>query len=87
MARYAILDTNVIIRHFKGHLSNPLDGFARRFVLRQSAVVVCELYRGARSRSAVKAIDALVRSSAEIWAPLSEDWLKAGRLVRAIGDD
>ena len=50
-------------------------------------MVLCELYRGTRDRAAEMALDGLVRSSAEIWSPLSEDWLKAGRLIRAIGDD
>lgn len=87
MARYAILDTNVVIRHLKGQLTHPLDRFARRYVLRQSAVVLSELYRGAQNRAAERAIDVLARSAAEIWAPVSEDWLRAGRLVRAIGDE
>jgi predicted nucleic acid-binding protein len=87
VARYAILDTNVVIRHLKGELPHGLDEFSRRYVLRQSAVVLCELYRGARDRAAERALDGLARSSAEIWAPLAGDWLRAGPLVRAIGDD
>lgn len=85
MARYALPDTNVLIRHFREDLTQEFMAFARRYILRQSAVVLSELYRGASDRASTRAVDLLARS-AQIWAPETSDWLQAGRLVRTIGE-
>lgn len=85
MARYALPDTNVLIRHLREDLTDELAPFARRYILRQSAVVLSELYRGASDRTSTRAVDRLARS-AQIWSPETADWLMAGKLVRALGD-
>ena len=86
MLRYALPDTNVLIRHLRGNLDDAFDPFSRRFILRHSAVVLSELYRGAGSAVARRVVDRLVKDAPTIWAPTTEDWLAAGRLVRTIGD-
>jgi len=85
LARYALPDTNVLIRHLREDLTDEFQAFARRYILRQSAVVLSELYRGAADTTSTRAVDRLARS-AQIWSPETADWLMAGKLVRALGD-
>jgi hypothetical protein len=84
---FAILDTGVYIDHWeRSRDSEVLATVRRRFVVRQSAVVLSELRRGARTKSAMRLVDALRKVSTVIWEPSVEDWWRAGRLIRAIGD-
>jgi predicted nucleic acid-binding protein len=84
---FAILDTSVYIDHWEhsGH-GEALADVRRRFVVRQSAVVLSELRRGARTKSAIRLVEALRKVSTVIWEPSVEDWWRAGQLIRAIGD-
>lgn len=84
---FAILDTGIYIDHWeRSRHSEVLAAVRRRFVVRQSAVVLSELRRGARTKSAVRLVEALRKVSTVIWEPSVEDWWRAGQLIRAIGD-
>jgi predicted nucleic acid-binding protein len=84
--RWGILDTSVYIDHWTGALApDALAGVAEGLIIRQSAVVLSELRRGARGATAVHLVEALHRSIA-IWEPSADDWWEAGALVQAIGD-
>jgi len=84
---FAILDTGVYIDHWEhSRHGRVLVAVRRRFVVRQSAVVLSELRRGARTKSALRLVDALRDLSTVIWEPTAEDWWRAGKLIRAIGD-
>lgn len=84
--RWAVLDTNVYIDHWEGRLDDrALDAVRRAFVVRQSAVVLSELRRGARTRAAQRLVESLRRHSPMEWEPTCEDWWIAGALVRRIG--
>ena len=85
--RWAILDTSVYIGHWEhGLYQDGLAAIRKAFVIRQSAVVLSELRRGARTREARRLVEALFRLAAVQWEPAAADWWKAGRLIRAIGD-
>ncbi|MBI2997819.1 MAG: PIN domain-containing protein [Deltaproteobacteria bacterium] len=88
-AKPAIIDTSVYIdnprsRRFEKEL---LD---LKFVVRCSAVVLAELWRGARSREMVSFVDSLSRNLRMI-APNEREWMDSGkivgRLARAKGYD
>ena len=84
---WAILDTNVYIGHWeRGLYEEALATVQKAFAIRQSAVVLSELRRGARTRQAQKLVDALFRHATIRWEPTVDDWWEAGRLIRKIGD-
>jgi predicted nucleic acid-binding protein len=84
---FAILDTSVYVDHWeRSRYREVLASVRRRFVVRQSAVVLSELRRGARTNSAVRLVEALRKVSTVIWEPSVEDWWRAGQLIRTIGD-
>ncbi len=84
---WAILDTNVYIGHWEaGLFDDTLVQLKQRFVIRQSAVVLSELRRGARTRSARRLVESLCRLATVIWEPTSQDWWMAGKLIQEIGD-
>ena len=84
---FAVLDTSVYIDHWERSLhAAQLQQIARNFVVRQSAVVLSELRRGARTRAALRLVEALRRLAPEIWEPTAADWWTAGELIRTIGD-
>ena len=84
---WAILDTNVYIGHWERGLYESAVGEVRRgFVVRHSAVVLSELRRGARTPTAQRAVEALMKRAAVVWAPLTSDWWEAGSLIRKVGD-
>jgi len=85
--RYAILDTNVYIGHWElGLYTTQLELVRRAYIVRQSAVVLSELRRGARTRAAQRRVEALSRVLPIHWEPSAEDWWITGKLVREIGD-
>lgn len=84
---WAILDTSVYIDHWEsGKHDAQLADVRRGYVIRQSAVVLSELRRGARSLRARRMVEALRSLSPVAWEPTSEDWWIAGGLIRKIGD-
>ncbi|HRI70684.1 MAG TPA: PIN domain-containing protein [Polyangium sp.] len=85
--RPAILDTNVYIDHWERRLdSASFAELRRKYVIRQSAVVLSELVRGARTRQAEGMVESLRRMCRVIWEPNAMDWWTAGQLIRKIGD-
>jgi predicted nucleic acid-binding protein len=84
---FAIIDSNVYIEHWEGGAIDALALVRKRYVVRQSAVVLSELRRGARTKHALRLIESLRRISSVIWEPMQEDWWRAGLLIRTIGDD
>ncbi len=84
----ALLDTNVYIDFWeKGLHTEVLARIHGGFVIRQSAVVLSELRRGARTQPARRTVETLFRHAAEIWEPTPGDWWQAGKLVRDVGDE
>ena len=86
MALLAILDTNVLIRLLRNGRGEDYEDASRRYLVRHSAVVLSELYRGASDPVSRRAVDGVVNGATRIWAPSSDDWLHAGKLVRVLGD-
>jgi predicted nucleic acid-binding protein len=85
--RWAILDTNVYIGHWeRGLYQSELAAIRRASIIRHSSVVLSELRRGARAKSAQRLVQSLYRLAAVQWEPTAEDWWEAGRLLRKIGD-
>ncbi len=85
--RWAILDTDVYIGNWeRGDFAEALDDVRRRFIIRHSAVVLSELRRGARTRTAERLVAALFRLAGLPWEPTARDWWEAGHLIRRIGD-
>jgi predicted nucleic acid-binding protein len=85
--RSAILDTNVYIGNWeRGDFHQALADVRRLFIIRHSTVVLSELRRGARSRTAERFVANLSRLAAVQWEPTASDWWEAARLIRTIGD-
>ena len=88
-ANLAIIDTSVYIDNLRsGRFEKELVDL--KFVVRCSAVVLAELWRGARSREMVRFVDYLARNFRTI-APNEREWVESGkvvsRLVRGKGYD
>ena len=84
---WAILDTNVYIGHWEGgRCDETLTQVRRAFIVRQSAIVLSELRRGARTRAAKMLVEKLLERAPVVWAPQTSDWWEAGRLIRELGD-
>lgn len=84
---WAILDTNVYIGHWeRGLYEETLERVRRAFVVRNSAVVLSELRRGARTRAAQRVVEKLLERAAVVWTPEAKDWWRAGGLIRKLGD-
>ena len=85
--RWAILDTSVYIDHWeRGLHDDVLNDVRKAFIVRQSAVVLSELRRGARTPEARRLIEALFRMDKSPWAPTAADWWEAGLKIRTLGD-
>jgi predicted nucleic acid-binding protein len=84
---WAILDADVYINHWESGLPDQdLASVAKGFIVRQSAIVLSELRRGARTSEARKLVAALFRLAKIQWAPTATDWWDAGRMIQKIGD-
>jgi len=84
---WAILDSDIYIGHWNSGLYLELLSSVRKaFIVRQSAVVLSELRRGARSSEARRLVARLYRMARTRWEPTADDWWEAGRLVQEIGD-
>jgi predicted nucleic acid-binding protein len=84
---WAILDTNVYIDHWeRGRNEAALDEVRQAFIVRQSAVVLSELRRGARTPRAQRVVESLFLQATIVWAPIASDWWEAGVLIRKLGD-
>ncbi len=73
--RYAILDSSVYVGYWQGeYAQDVIERVRRRYIVRQSAVVLCELRRGARTRDAEKFVEQLYRRAPVVWEPTAQDW-------------
>ena len=84
--RYALLDTAIYIDVWESDRHQTLlASLRRRVIVRHSAVVLAELYRGARTTTALKRVLDLYRLARPCWTPDEGDWHAAGRVLRQIG--
>jgi len=80
----AILDTSVYLEHFrKGLFKKELQ--AGDFLIRNSAVVLAELYRGCRRAEEREAIEELA-SNFPILTPTERIWLESGRILSQLSE-
>src|SRR5205807_4015080 len=63
-----------------------LDWVRAKFIVRQSAVVLSELRRGARTSQSRRVVEQLRRLTKTQWTPATADWWKAGVVIQQIGD-
>ena len=77
--RFFVFDTSVLIDQLR---TNRIAGIARTVsgVIRQSAVAIAELYRGAGTRADRRMVDDLARQST-VLTPTREMWLHSGRIL------
>ena len=79
IANLAIIDTSVYIDNLRsGRFQKEL--LELKFVVRASAVVLAELWKGARSREAVRAVDYLT-ANLRVVAPNEREWVESGKIV------
>ena len=84
---FAIIDTGVYVSHWEGALDDQaLATVRKRFIVRQSCVVLSELRRGARTPQARRLVEELRHLTKIHWTPDTADWWKAGVLIQRIGD-
>jgi predicted nucleic acid-binding protein len=85
MINFVVLDSSVLIdqirtnRHL--HRMLHLDG-----ILRNSSVVLAELWRGVNSAVDRKVVEALERSY-QILTPTTNNWLESGQILAKIRED
>jgi predicted nucleic acid-binding protein len=84
---WVIIDSSVYIGHWErcDHQA-PLEQVQKTHVIRQSAVVLSELRRGARTRAGQRLVETLARIARTAWEPTATDWWEAGRWIRKLGD-
>lgn len=84
---WAVIDTSVYIGHWEhGLYQDALAEVRRAFVIRDSAVVLSELRRGARTREAQRTVNRLHDLARAVWEPTPTDWWEAGQIIRTVGD-
>lgn len=84
--RYALLDTAVYIDVWEsGRHQTLLASLRREAIIRHSAVVLAELYRGARTAAALKHVNDLYRLARPCWTPDEADWRASGLLLGQLG--
>jgi len=83
--RLFILDTSVLVDEFRTDRHreriSTLSG-----AVRNSAVVLAELWRGARSKSDRSLLKAM-ENRAAVLAPTANNWLDSGQILLSIGGD
>ena len=83
--RYALLDSSIYIGFWERGLYAPdLDEIRRKFIVRQSSVVLSELHRGAKSKRALELVKDLYGLAKQCWTPDREDWWTAGEVLRLV---
>ncbi|MBI4476413.1 MAG: type II toxin-antitoxin system VapC family toxin [Acidobacteria bacterium] len=83
---WAILDTNAYVDKWSGVLPlSRFDEIQKTFIIRHSSVVLFELRRGAQTVAQRRLVEELFSLAKIQWAPLADDWWRAGDIVRRIG--
>lgn len=82
--RFFVFDTSVLIDHLR---TNRFADAVQRLegVIRFSAVVLAELYRGARTRTEVRVINSWARRPI-VLIPTREMWLWSGRILARLAE-
>ena len=83
--RYALLDSSIYIGFWeRGLYASALDDIRKKFIVRQSSVVLSELHRGAKSKRALQLVKDLHQLARQCWTPDREDWWTAGEVLRLV---
>ena len=83
--KQAVLDTNIYIKHWQeGAYYENFSQCRKKFIIRQSSVVLHELRRGAKTSSTVKLVETLKKVSSIIYTPTEKEWWKAGEIVQKL---
>lgn len=83
--KQAILDSNIYIGHWQeGRYNEQLLCCRKKYIIRQSSVVLHELRRYAKSKQANKLVGNLRRLSPVIITPTDKNWWDAADLVQKI---
>jgi predicted nucleic acid-binding protein len=82
--RFFVFDSSVLIDHLR---TNRFAEAVRRLegVIRFSAVVLAELYRGARTGTEVRVINSWARRPI-VLTPTREMWLRSGRVLARLAE-
>lgn len=84
-ANFVIFDTSVLIDHLRtGRHQQRMDSVSG--LIRTSAVVLAELWRGATKPQEQKFLEALARNH-PILTPTEKNWLESGHILGRIGAD
>lgn len=83
--KYAILNSNIYIGHWeKGSYNEQLSFCRKKYIIRQSSVILHELRRYANTESAIKLVENLRRLSPIILTPTDKNWWNAAEIVQGI---
>lgn len=81
----AILDANIYIGHWEeGSYNEHLSVCGKKYIIRQSSVILHELRRYAITDSAVKLVENLRKVSPIIFTPTGKNWWDAAEIVQRI---
>jgi predicted nucleic acid-binding protein len=83
--RLFILDTSVLVDEFRSDRHRDRIA-ALSGAVRNSAVVLAELWRGARSKSDHNLMKALEKRAPTL-VPTESNWLESGQILRSMADD
>jgi predicted nucleic acid-binding protein len=85
MSNFVVLDTSIFVDHLRtGRHQQRIAAIAG--LIRNSAVVLAELSRGATKPAEREFVERLARNH-PIWTPTEDNWLESGRLLSKIHAD
>ncbi len=83
--KQAILDTNIYIGHWEeGLYKEQLSACKKKYMIRQSSVILHELRRYAKSRQAIELVEKLRKLAPIIFTPTDKNWWDAANIVQNI---
>jgi predicted nucleic acid-binding protein len=85
MSNFVVFDTSIFVDHLRtGRHQQRIAAIAG--LIRNSAVVLAELSRGATKPAEREFVERLARNH-PIWTPTEDNWLESGRLLSKIHAD
>jgi predicted nucleic acid-binding protein len=85
MSNFVVFDTSIFVDHLRtGRHQQRIAAIAG--LIRNSAVVLAELTRGATKPAEREFVERLARNH-PIWTPTEDNWLESGRLLSKIHAD
>jgi predicted nucleic acid-binding protein len=85
MSNFVVLDTSIFVDHLRtGRHQQRIAAITG--LIRNSAVVLAELTRGATKPAEREFVERLARNH-PIWTPTEDNWLESGRLLSKIHAD